>query len=168
MIGGIVKKGSTVFFKTRIQYSHQSLAEGEKRIIKIPLFFFNFSFWMDYVKWNSIIMISKGYYYVINVGIVSNVYISIDLVYPGSLARGSTVVIYQKIYFLIDPRARLSIFSLYPRAHYPWWILTGHNWNHIYKVFVFFFPPSLSILSIVQLKSPRIILFSFHSVLFFI
>ena len=40
---------------------------------------------------NSIIMISKGYHYVINLGIFSNFYISIDisidLVYPVSLAK---------------------------------------------------------------------------------
>ena len=32
-------------------------------------------------------MINKGYHYVINLGIVSNFYISIDPVYPGSLAK---------------------------------------------------------------------------------
>ena len=32
-------------------------------------------------------MISKGYHYVINVGINSNFYISIDTAYPGSLAK---------------------------------------------------------------------------------
>ena len=40
---------------------------------------------------NSIIMISKGYHYVINLGIVSNFCISIDIsidpVYPGSLSK---------------------------------------------------------------------------------
>ena len=39
------------------------------------------------VKRNSIIMISKGYHYVINFGIVSNFYISIGPVYSGSCAR---------------------------------------------------------------------------------
>ena len=36
-------------------------------------------------------MISKGYHYVINVGIVNNFYFSIDPVYLGSCARGSIV-----------------------------------------------------------------------------
>ena len=38
------------------------------------------------------IMISKGYHYVINLGIVNNLYISIDPVYPLSCARGSIIV----------------------------------------------------------------------------
>ena len=37
-------------------------------------------------------MISKGYHYVINLGVGSNVYISIDPVYPVSCARGSIAV----------------------------------------------------------------------------
>ena len=37
-------------------------------------------------------MISKGYHFVINLGIVSNFYISVDPVYPGSCAIGSIVV----------------------------------------------------------------------------
>ena len=37
-------------------------------------------------------MISKGYHYVINLGIVSNFYISIYPVCPGSCAGGSIVV----------------------------------------------------------------------------
>ena len=36
-------------------------------------------------------MISKGYHYVINLGIVSNLYISIDPVHPGPCARESIV-----------------------------------------------------------------------------
>ena len=39
------------------------------------------------VNRNSIIMITKGYHYVINLGIFSNFYISIDPAYPGSLAK---------------------------------------------------------------------------------
>ena len=39
----------------------------------------------------SVIMISKGYHFAINLGIVSNFYINIDIridpVYPGSLAK---------------------------------------------------------------------------------
>ena len=62
-------------------------------------------------------MISKGYHYAINLGIVSNFYISTDTVYPGSCARGS-----------IDPL-----------AHYPQRLLAGHNWNHIYRAFAFYF-----------------------------
>ena len=52
-----------------------------------------------------------------------------------------------------------SPFSIDPRVHYPRWVLTGHNWNSIYKVCVLF-PPSLSILCIVQLKSPNFVLIS--------
>ena len=37
-------------------------------------------------------MISKGYHYLINHDIVSNLYIAIDPAYPGSCARGSIVV----------------------------------------------------------------------------
>ena len=37
-------------------------------------------------------MISKGYHFVINLGIASNIYISVDLDYPGSCARGSIPV----------------------------------------------------------------------------
>ena len=36
-------------------------------------------------------MISKGYHYVINLGITYNFYISIGPVYPGSCARRSIV-----------------------------------------------------------------------------
>ena len=39
------------------------------------------------VNRNSIIMITKRYHYVINLGIFSNFYISIDPTYPGSLAK---------------------------------------------------------------------------------
>ena len=37
-------------------------------------------------------MISKGYHYVINIGIVCTFYISLDPVYPGSCARGYIIV----------------------------------------------------------------------------
>ena len=37
-------------------------------------------------------MISKGYHYVITLGITNNFYISIDPVYPGSCARVSMIV----------------------------------------------------------------------------
>ena len=43
-------------------------------------------------KKNSMIMISKGYAYVINLGIASNFYTSIGPVYPGSCTRGSIIV----------------------------------------------------------------------------
>ena len=43
------------------------------------------------VNRNSIIMISKGYHYVNNFGIVSNFYIRIDPVYLGSSAKVSIV-----------------------------------------------------------------------------
>ena len=36
-------------------------------------------------------MISKGYHYVIILGIISNLYISVDPVYPVSSVRESTV-----------------------------------------------------------------------------
>ena len=53
-----------------------------------------------------------------------------------------------------------SPFSIDPRVHCPQWVLTGHNRSSIYKVCVLF-PPSISILYIVQLKSPSIICFHF-------
>ena len=43
-----------------------------KRIIKVSWIFSGFSFWGESVNRNSIIMISKGYHYVINLGIFSN------------------------------------------------------------------------------------------------
>ena len=49
--------------------------------------FSNFSIWGESVNRNSILMISKGYHYAINLVIVSNFYISIDPVYPGSLPK---------------------------------------------------------------------------------
>ena len=56
-------------------------------------------------------MISKEYHHMINLGIVSNFYISIDHVYPGSYARGSAVV--------VELRNLGSIFSIGPGAHFP-------------------------------------------------
>ena len=49
--------------------------------------FSSFSFWRYSVNRNSIIIISEGYHYVINLGIVSKFYISIDPLYPGSLPK---------------------------------------------------------------------------------
>ena len=43
-------------------------------------------------------MVSKGYHYVINLGIVGNFYISIDPVYPGSCARGEESPVIHKIF----------------------------------------------------------------------
>ena len=37
-------------------------------------------------------MITKGYYYVIILGIASNFYLGIDPIYSGSCARGSVIV----------------------------------------------------------------------------
>ena len=62
-----------------------------KRIIKIPWIFSNFSFGGGSIIENSIIVINKGYYYVINLGISSNFYVSIDPFNPRSFARGSIV-----------------------------------------------------------------------------
>ena len=60
-----------------------------KRIIFINLFHESFPILVleESVNRNSIIMISKGYHYVINLVIVSNFCISIDPVYPGSLPK---------------------------------------------------------------------------------
>ena len=59
------------------------------------------------------------------------VFISVS-VYPGSCARGFIVV--------GEQQRNLSFpFSIDPWAHYARWVLTGHNWNHIYKLFVFYF-----------------------------
>ena len=101
-------------------------------------------------------MISKGYHYVINLGIVGNFCISIDIsidsVYPGSLP---------KTYCSRWTRGNLgSPFSIDPQAHYSRWVFTGRNWNSTYKAGVLF-SPSLSIFFIVQFTSPIIILFSF-------
>ena len=75
----LIKKGSLCSWGelrlTWKNYFHESF----------PWFSSSFSFWGESVNRNSIIMISKGYYYVINLGISSNFVISIDLVYPGSL-----------------------------------------------------------------------------------
>ena len=76
-------------------------------------------------------------------------------------------ILSQRIYRSNWTQANLrSSFYIDPRAHYPRWVLTGHNWCDIHKFFVFFFPPSLFILSIAQLKSPSIILLSFSFFLF--
>ena len=106
-------------------------------------------------------MISKRYHYVINLGIVSNFYISIDPIYPGSCARGFDVVGEPKgIWFFLSP------YILEP-------ILQDKFWQDIIRTILIqslcvLFPPSLSILSIMQLKSSSIILLSFPSLLFFI
>ena len=49
-------------------------------------------------------MISKGYHYVISIGIASNLYISVNPVYPGSCARGSVVAgeLTELGFFLLD------------------------------------------------------------------
>ena len=62
-----------------------------KRIIEVPLIFSNFNFWGESVNKYSIIVISKGYHYMINIGIACYFYISIDPVYRRSCARRSIV-----------------------------------------------------------------------------
>ena len=44
----------------------------KKELLKVSWIFSNFNFWGDSVNRNSIIMISKGYHYVINLRIASN------------------------------------------------------------------------------------------------
>ena len=62
--------------------------KGAYRYMKILLVVFREqNSFGESVNRNSIIMISKGYHYVINLGIVSNFYISIDPVYRGSLVK---------------------------------------------------------------------------------
>ena len=51
----------------------------------------NFSFSEESVNRNSIIMISKEYHYVINLGITSNFNVSINHAYPGFFVGGSVV-----------------------------------------------------------------------------
>ena len=63
----------------------------QKRIIKVSWIFSNLSFWGESLNKNSIIMISKGYHHVINIGIACHFYISIDPVYSRSYARRSIV-----------------------------------------------------------------------------
>ena len=64
---------------------------GRKWVI-VPWIFSNFSLWGESVNKDSIIMISKEYHCMINLGIACNFYVSIDPVYPGSCARRSIVV----------------------------------------------------------------------------
>ena len=76
-------------------------------------------------------MISKGYHYVINLDIASNFHINIDPAYHGACARGSIIV--------AELRGMGFPLAIDPRAHYPRRVLTGHNWNDIYKLVVFYF-----------------------------
>ena len=104
-------------------------------------------------------MISKGYHYVIDLGIVSNFYISIHIsIDPGSLAKDLS----QQV------NSGESAFSLLHRFSSPLSTMSFHRAQleqHLYSLCVLF-SPSLSILSIVQFKSPIIILFSFLSFIF--
>ena len=125
----------------------------------MQLIFSDFVFWEESAKRNSINMISKGYHYVINLGIVSNFYISIDPIYPGSCAGGFDVVGEIKGIWFFP-----SLYILEP-------ILQDKFWQDIIRtIFIqslcVLFPPSLSILSIMQLKSSSIILLSFPSFIF--
>ena len=70
----------------------KNLYEVEENSDFAPLIFFNLCFRLESVKRNSIIMISKGCRYVIHLGIISNVYIIVYPVFPGSCARESSVV----------------------------------------------------------------------------
>ena len=76
----IKKKKSLQLRRTRAYIKENYFQES------FPWIFSNFSFWGECVNRSSIIMISKGYHYVINVGIVSNFFI-IGHVYPGSLPK---------------------------------------------------------------------------------
>ena len=104
------------------------------------------------VNRNNIIMISKGYHYVINIALASKIYISKSL-------------------FILDPCQKTycsgwtqailgSPFFIDPEAHYPRWVSTGHNWNSIYKVFSFYFWHSSPFY--LQYNQSLQILFNFH------
>ena len=107
-------------------------------------------------------MISKGHHYVINIGIASNFYIKIDPVYLGSCPRGS-IIMPEFRGILAFP----SPYILKPTIH-------GEFWEGIIRKisinYLCFFLPSLSILSILQLKSAiriiqiilQLVLFCFH------
>ena len=104
--------------------------------------FSNFSFWGESVNRNSIIMISKGYHYVINLGIFSYfLYQYIDRIYregrtqipPSSsatidpLPKISIDLVYtnlwQKTYrSRWNPGNLGSPLSIDPQAHYPQWV----------------------------------------------
>ena len=161
--------------KQDLVYSHQTLAEvwlfflierlilcswGEhqRELLKyheyFPVLLFDGSLSIEI----AFIKISRRYHYVINLGIVSNFYISIDPVYPESCIRGS---------FIVGELRNLGCpFSIDHWNHYLQWFLIGYNWSDIYKIFVFYFHYPCLILSIVQSKSPSIILFSLSSFLF--
>ena len=100
------------------------------RIIKVPWTFYDLRFWGESVNRNSITMISKGYYYVIF--LVRNFYIRIDPVYAGSWSK-------DLLSRVNSWESGFSLFSIDPQVHHPQWVLTGHNWNSIYKAFVFYF-----------------------------
>ena len=71
------------------------------RIFKVTWIFSSFSFWGESVNYNSIIIISKEYHYVINLGIACNFSISIDPVYSISCARRSTVAIELRVIWVL-------------------------------------------------------------------
>ena len=96
-----------------------------------PWIFSNLSFWGESINRNSIIMISRGYHYVIYFVIVSNFYISIDPVYPGSLQRT-----YHSGW---TQENQGSPFTIDPQAHYRRWVLTRYNWSSTNKSSVFYF-----------------------------
>ena len=119
---------------------------------------FQFSFLSQSVNRNSIVIISKGYNYVIILGIISNFYISIDPVYPRSLANDLSWQV----------KSGESRFSLLHRSSSPLYtiILERAQLEQHRESVSILFSPSLSILSIVQFKSQSIILFLFPSFLF--
>ena len=98
-----------------------------------PWIFSNFNIWGEPVNTNSIIIISKGYHYVNNLGIVSNLYISSLLHYrlclSWILAKGPIVA--------GEFRGNFP-YSIDPEAHYPLRVLTGHNWGGTNKGFLFY------------------------------
>ena len=89
-------------------------------------------------------MVCKGFHYKINLGNVSNFYINIYRL---------SWIMCQRIYRSDWNRRNMD----FPRR-----VLKGHNWDHIYSLYLLF-PSSLSILCIVQIKPPSTILFSILS-----
>ena len=124
----------------------------------MPWIFSNFSLWGQSVNKDSIIMISKGYHYVIILGIACNFYISIEPVYPVYYSRWTQ-------------RSLGYPFSIDPLVHYPRWVLTGHNWNSIYK---FCFISTLHLHFISPIKASKYyfvlisLIFIFHIILYIV
>ena len=73
--------------KRKVFVAEENSGSHKWEIFNVLWIFSNFSFWGEPVNRNSIRMIGKGYHYMINLSIVSNFYISTDLVSPGSLPK---------------------------------------------------------------------------------